>query len=287
MSHAPGRKARKRAFCLKQSYMDYVLHHYILGEPDVAEPIVKDLAVLGARSLDRYIEDVVSRQSGKTDRELCLEHGVPFTKNKAQWTTLVYRMLGVRGGRAEEFEKAGVSIRTIRVESGTNRVKESLSLDPFEFGNLMAEESWEESSLFGYLSRMKFFFVVFEKGEGDADSCLLGGAFWSMPESMLEGDAHMPFSLSWLGIATQPAIGETCRLKRKRMNVRLGWQSCLLGSAVFALVSKAITTASSRSLTCPPPVRSRRFGPISGSHREQRRASSRPVAIKRTLVMIL
>lgn len=188
--YAPGRKARRRAFCLKQSYMDYVLHHYILEEPDAAEPIVKDLALLGARSLDRYVEDTVKRHVGRTDRDLCREYGVPFTGNKAQWTTLVYRMLGVCGGRAEEFEKAGVSIRTIRVEPGTCRVKESLSLDPFEFDDLMAEGTWEESALFDYLGRTRFFFVVFEKGEDGSESSLLGGMFWSMSESMLEADAR-------------------------------------------------------------------------------------------------
>lgn len=189
--YAPNRKAKKRAFCLKQPYVDYLLHRYVMGEMNTAEPIIKDLDALGAKTLERYVVDTIKRYKGKTDEELCKAFGLPYTRNKAQWTTLTYRMLGIQGERADEFEKAGISIRTIRAEHGVNRVRENLSLAPFEFCDLMAETEWESSSLFRYLDQTRFFVVVFEKGTADGDPhVLLGATFWSMPARQIDGEAR-------------------------------------------------------------------------------------------------
>jgi len=175
--YAPGKKAKKRAFCLKRSYMDYVLHHYLMNEAEA------DSIAGGAADFEARVAQVVDSYAGKTARELCAELGIAYTGNKAQWTTIAYRLLGARGDRAAEFEKAGISLRTIRLEEGGG-LKESISLNTFEFMDVV-EQTWEDSDLRSYLESTRFLFVVFQKrGDGEV---LKGCVFWSMPMTDLDG----------------------------------------------------------------------------------------------------
>ena len=181
--YPPHTKAKKRAFCFKRQYMDYVLHHYVIGQADEAESIVKDADTLKDMTFDDYVVDTVGRYAGRTDREICAMLGLPYTGNKAQWTQISYAMLGIRGKHAEEFEKGNISVRTVRIEENGS-IRESISLDTFRFKDL-AKEEWEDSELHDYLDETRFLFVAFQK-RGD-ESVLLGCTFWSMPQTDLEG----------------------------------------------------------------------------------------------------
>lgn len=198
------RKAKKRAFSFKRQYMDYVLHHYLMGENDNAEAVIEkdDFAAV---SFEDHITDLISAHVGKTDREIAAEYGIPYTGKKAQWTTLVYRMLGIRSNRAEEFIKAGISARAVRIEEN-GEIKESLSFAPFEFTELL-DENWDESVFRSYLDETKFFFVVFRKRNGQY--YLQGSLFWNMPVSDIEGEAKQ----CW--VETQNTIKRGVELKIK------------------------------------------------------------------------
>ncbi len=178
------RLAKRRAFSLKRSYMDYVLHTYVLGAPRVGEAIVRGNQA--ANDFEQYVTGLIKRHYGETDRQIAEQYNVEYTGNKAQWTTLVYRMLGVKGNMAEEFVKAGITVRVARVMLG-GHLKESMSFAPFEFKELVLE-SWETSPFHVYLETSRFFFVLFRMcsdGEYRLDRCL----FWSMPEKVIEGPA--------------------------------------------------------------------------------------------------
>ena len=180
--YAPGKKAKSRAWCYKISYMNCVLNDYIVGNKG-GESIVKDASQLAGRTFEEYVISLLDPYVGKTDGEICAKLGIAFTGNKAQWVSITYRMLGLGGDNAEEFEKANISVRTVRIEENGS-VKESLSLAPFSFADL-AEEEWEEAPLHEYFEQTRFFFVVFQKG---SDGMLLKGArFWSMPVADIEG----------------------------------------------------------------------------------------------------
>ncbi len=190
--YAPGKKARGRAWCYKSSYMNAVLNDYIVafrgdGGASVGEPadgeIVKDVGRLKALGFDDYVTSLVRPYVGMTDKEICAAFDLRYTGNKAQWTSIVYRTLGIKGNHAEEFAKANVSVRTVRVKPD-GRIRESLSLTPFRFLDLV-EETWEESPLRAYFVDTRFFFVVFQE---TADGYkLMGARFWSMPVSDVEG----------------------------------------------------------------------------------------------------
>lgn len=178
------RRAKRRAFSLKRSYMDYVLHTYVLGAPRVGESIVQ----AGDESIDfeSYVTELIERHYGETDRQIAEQYGLEYTGNKAQWTTLVYRMLGIKSNAAEEFVKAGISVRTVRVNKN-GHIEQAMSFPPFEFKRLINED-WETSPFRSYLETNRFFFVVFrEDHEGvlHLDRCL----FWAMPANEIEGPA--------------------------------------------------------------------------------------------------
>ncbi|MGI6510063.1 MAG: MutH/Sau3AI family endonuclease [Erysipelotrichaceae bacterium] len=72
-------------------------------------------------------------------------------------------MLEVSNNQAEEFVKANIVVKTIRIEeNGKN--KESMSFPTFKFKELV-EETWEESTIYNYFETTKFLFVVFTKKE--------------------------------------------------------------------------------------------------------------------------
>ncbi len=178
-----GQKARTRNFCLKRQYMDYVLHHYFMDAGDDSDCIVKG-SIPEEETFEEYVLSLIDRYKGKTDLELCEEFDMPYKGGKAQWSALSYAMLGVRGEKAEEFEKANISVRTVRVEP-RGGIRENLSLNTFDFIDLLEEDDWDNANLHDYLEETRFFFVVFRK-EGKI-SRLMGARFWSMPMVDLYG----------------------------------------------------------------------------------------------------
>lgn len=180
----PDRQAKQRNFCFKRQYMDYVLHHYVMNEPEDAESIIGDASVLKEQTFDDYVLSIINAHAGKTDKELCSMLDLRYTGNKAQWTTITYKLLGLRSENAQEFEKAGISVRTVRVKP-QGGIEQSLSLDTFDFIELLAEEDWEHSDLFSYFNETRFLFVVFQ--QIGTSMVLCGARFWSMPIIDLDG----------------------------------------------------------------------------------------------------
>lgn len=181
--YPPHAKAKKRAFCFKRQYMDYVLHHYLMGKGSEADSILNGPDDLGRMTFEDYVLEKIRRCLGMSDRDLCSMLGLEYTGGKAQWTKIVYSLLGVRGERAEEFEKANISVRTVRIDE-TGKVRESMSLNTIVFKELVDEE-WENAPLRTYFDETRFLFVSF-RAHGD-DLVLDGARFWSMPQSDIEG----------------------------------------------------------------------------------------------------
>ena len=70
-------------------------------------------------------------------------------------------MLGIRGNHAEEFEKANVVVKTIRI-GNNNKIKESMSFPVFKFKELIKEQ-WEDSTFGNYLRETRFLFMCLSK----------------------------------------------------------------------------------------------------------------------------
>ena len=175
--YPPHTLAKKRAFCYKNSYMTFVLNEYLVKRSDEFEPIIKEASELAGKSFSEVIKAKIDSYIGKTDKELCLIFNREYNNNKAQWNELAYRMLGIKSNKAEEFRKANITVKIIRIE-GNGKNRESISFPPFKYKELI-NENWEESTLFNYLDQTKFLFVVFRKNKNSY--VLKGCQLWNMP----------------------------------------------------------------------------------------------------------
>ena len=176
--------AKQRAYSLKSSYMTQILRNYIFGSAEDPH-IIKSAEVLHTQTFEEYIIGKVKPYYGMTQLQLKERFGVE-TDAKSLNEILLARMLGVKGriAHTEEFQKAGIVPKTIRVQKdGT--IKESMSFPTFDFIELSKEEIWEESELYNYLAPTKFLFVVFQEqqpGEYVFDRI----QFWNIPNTDLE-----------------------------------------------------------------------------------------------------
>lgn len=172
----PDVPAKTRAFCYKTSYMNYILNNYMIPGVETYEPIIKDANQLAGQTFEEYIINQINQYAGKTDYELCQMFDREYNNNKAQWFELAHRMLGIKSNKAEEFVKANIVVKAIRIEeNGTMR--ESSPLPPISFIELV-EEEWEDSVLYDYFSETKFLFVVYKK-QGE-HYVLKGAQLWNM-----------------------------------------------------------------------------------------------------------
>lgn len=178
--------AKSRAFCFKHSYMTYILNHYANPKTDSSESILHTGDMTTDMGFERCIEDKINQYRGKTDRHLCDLLGRIYDKNKSMWVNLTYRMLGIKGNRAEEFQKANIKVKVIRIEEN-NKMNECISLPPFKFMDV-ARQTWEGSDVRRYFDETMFFFVIFKR-RGDYYE-LQGAKFWHMPYSDMEGTAR-------------------------------------------------------------------------------------------------
>lgn len=184
--YPPHTLAKTRAFCYKTTYMTFVLNEYLVKGVETYEQLIKDPEVLQNQSFSEYIVSTINRYAGKSDRELCKMFNREYNNNKAQWVDLAYRMLGIRSNRAEEFQKANIVVKAVRLEQNGKMV-ESMSFPVFRYKEII-EEEWEDSTLHNYFDETRFLFVVFRRGE---DGYILKGAqLWNMPHEDLNQEVR-------------------------------------------------------------------------------------------------
>ena len=100
---------------------------------------------------------------------------------------LAFKILGVKGNNAAEFEKAGVQVKTIRL-TNTGKIKESMSFPAMKYKEVI-KENWEDSVFHNYLSETRFLFIVYQFNKNN-ELFLKGCQFWNMPFDDLENDVR-------------------------------------------------------------------------------------------------
>lgn len=171
--------ARQRAFTYKNSYMTYLLNSYFIPGKKKYERINDyDSSV----SFESYVESRINAYRGWTLSDLIRSFGLrPGAKNIA--STVAFRILGIKGNNAEEFVKANIVVKTIRINKN-NRITENMSFPAFRF-NEIVNETWEDSSFGDYMRETKFLFVVYKYDESNILH-LQGCQFWNIPYEDLE-----------------------------------------------------------------------------------------------------
>lgn len=175
-------EAKPRAFSFKNSYMTYVLLHYIMPGKKTYEPIVKPGQEVS--DFERYVVEKIDAAKGKSTAELAESFGI-MTNPKNLEALLAFRLLGVKSNQCEEFEKAGISVKTIRLNKN-GKIRENMSFPPIRYQEL-AQETWEDCTFGNYLRDTRFLFVVYRE---DVHGCyrLQGAQFWNIPAKDLDGD---------------------------------------------------------------------------------------------------
>lgn len=182
-------KAKQRAFSLKPSYLTHVLNEYIIkNKKTYNDSVIKDISDLSNTTFEQYIINKINNHKGKTILNLAKEFNVSTSPNSKSFTADITKsMLGVKSTHIEEFEKANIKIKTIRIEQSGN-IKEHMSFPAFKFTEIINED-WDSSTLREMFLNTRFLFVIYKFDESNhlrLEKCL----FWNMPYNDLEIEAR-------------------------------------------------------------------------------------------------
>ena len=177
--------AMQRAYTLKSTYMTYLLRTEVFHKVDSRESFIKDLNLLKSNSLESLIYQTFDSFIGKslTEIDSMLFEPVIRQKNKQYIRSYISKMLRVQEEnllRLEEFEKANIQIKSIRVNR-KGKIRESMSFPAFDFVEL-SKETWENSEVRDKFLSTKFLFVVFEEIDDVKQEYRFKGVkLWNMP----------------------------------------------------------------------------------------------------------
>lgn len=203
-------KAQQRAFSLKSKYLNFIIEKSLKGdyaltklddeylqfleddintfnEPksgygnlfDTHEAIIKDVNdYKKGQTFEDVIIEKFSKYYGYSEKELKDKFDLNVNlraKNKSY--VFAKAILGISKDKIEEFEKAEIELKTIKLEA-TGTLKESMSFAQIKYKEIINEE-WEESYLFNKLTK-RFLFVIFQKDENKV-ARLKKVMFWTIP----------------------------------------------------------------------------------------------------------
>jgi DNA mismatch repair protein MutH len=168
----------QRAFCFKNSYMTQLVRKYI-GDYSNVEKVLKGTS----NTFNEFVNDVINKYKGKTQRELMKEFNIESNAKNIN-NMLISRMFNVKSklSETEEFQKAKIFPRTIRIEKNGN-IKESISFPYFKYTDIVNQD-WETCDLREELETTKYMFFVFKMENNEY--VFKGIKLWNMPEIDIE-----------------------------------------------------------------------------------------------------
>lgn len=215
-------KAKTRAWCYKVSYMTFVIQTRFQGLKKGCDPIFSSerKQMLLQLGFAQSLESIVANFIGKTKSELVSQFNINVSKTgrepKHFYSILASRMLQASGSedKLEEFEKAGICVKAVRLNS-KGKMVEHLRLQDANLDNLAIKNLPFEESEFGeILDSLKIFFVVFK--DNGKEQVFKGGFLWNMPYSDLKA-VEKDF------IKTQKVVSRGIKFKiTKKGNDRVG-----------------------------------------------------------------
>lgn len=184
--------AKRRAFSFKQPYVTRIVREFEARErrklpTEVA--LVADPAELErAGGLEHVALERFRPFLGLTEQEAwekvdpSIPRPSPSNKNRRQW--LNSAIIGVpRQRRIEEFDKAGIVMRSFPLLTRGRKPKEDFPFPAFDFNDLIGE-SWETSALRTNL--LNRFLTVFYRRDDAGVYTLEDAVFWGFPEELLD-----------------------------------------------------------------------------------------------------
>ncbi len=163
--------AKARAFSFKQGYVDFILAGHVSK--------LDSLGVADALTFEDATKSKFAPFIGKSIEELSreLNSHKESSMQKGFHRGLAERILSQNASSVAELVKAGIELKTIRVNS-KGRPNEAMSFPGFKFMDIIHEE-WEESSFANKLEQ-KFLFVIYQEDNAGIEH-LAKVAYWNMP----------------------------------------------------------------------------------------------------------
>lgn len=188
--------APRRAFSLKMAYMRTVLK-YVLDSGKKAvvnfqysEEQLVTVKELSGHTFDEIILARFNAYIGKDYKTIAQEKNVDICNNPKNKFAMIANAIVTSNkcsnvNRSEEFTKAGLTMKTIRVQYNGN-IKEAMSFENIDYMEVAECDNWYESRLYELFSS-RFMFVVFREQNKDKDDYILDSVFfWTMPQPDLE-----------------------------------------------------------------------------------------------------
>jgi len=201
--------APQRAYSIKSKYVNTIildsLNHpemhkglfiseqqkrKILKVQENAESVVRSISdYRESETFEQLIERKFSPYYGKTIAEIEKMLNVDVPPSKGMAYGVCCAILGVKSKKIAEFEKAEISVKTIRLEANGN-LKEAMSFPNINYKEIVKERFWEDSALYEMFTR-RFLFIIFRKTaeKNDKQVRLEKVMFWTMPfEDLKQGE---------------------------------------------------------------------------------------------------
>lgn len=188
--------APRRAFSLKMAYMRTVLNYVVSsGKNAISNLPVKGEELVTATDLKEHsFEDILLERFRpflkKNFGEIALSKDVDLSKNPKSKFAMIANAIAASEkcsnvNRSEEFLKAGLTMKTIRVQAN-GKIKESMSFENIDYMEVAECDEWIDSRLYELFSS-RFMFVIFKEQTKDKEDYVLDDVFfWTMPQADLE-----------------------------------------------------------------------------------------------------
>lgn len=192
----PDIDAPRRAFSLKMAYMRTVLDYVrqsgknAVSNVDGAKSELVSANALRQQSFDDILLNRFKPFLNVPYKRIAKRKDVDISNNPKSKFSMLANAIATSEkcanvNRSEEFLKAGLTMKTIRVQAN-GIIKEAMSFENIDYIEVAECENWIDSRLYELYSS-RFMFVVFkEQNAGKEDYVLDDVFFWTMPQEDLE-----------------------------------------------------------------------------------------------------
>lgn len=188
--------APRRAFSLKMAYMRTVLDFVVQSGKNAVsnyEGAKSELVSTDALRNNSFEDILLSRFKPflkEPYEKIAESKNLDISNNPKNKFAMIANAIAASAkcanvNRSEEFLKAGLTMKTIRVQA-SGIIKEAMSFENIDYIEVAECEDWFDSRLYELYSS-RFMFVVFkEQNAGKADYILDDVFFWTMPQQDLK-----------------------------------------------------------------------------------------------------
>ncbi len=187
--------APTRAFCLKMAYMRTVLQFVQQSDEDAATnyTLPTEQLVSTTQLRQSTFENIIIKRFqpyyGQNEHQLSRQFEVDLSNNPKNKFSLLANAIAASNkcsnvNRSEEFLKAGMQMKTIRLQAD-GKINESMAFENVNYQEVLDCDDWIESRLYEIFSSRVLFVVFREQNIGKGDYVLSKVFFWTMPQNDL------------------------------------------------------------------------------------------------------